>query len=123
MGFLGRGIFDVEMGRFDAAMALEPRGEAALEHSADDQRAFGRIGRDASLDHLLDLRHQASRISHVRHRGQQELGGDGRLLALNTGGKAIVPDRAIQREQRGPQPIVVLDEVGGGGFGQSMELS
>src|ERR1700728_2744075 len=68
-----RAIRDVEMWRLQAAVSGDFGVEAAFENSADDLRAFDRVGGHARCEHFLDLRSQRGRVRDVGRRREEEL--------------------------------------------------
>ena len=61
-----RAVLDIQMRCFQAAVPIDLRSQAAFEDAAHQQRPLHRIRRLSTLEHLLDLAHQASGIGNVR---------------------------------------------------------
>src|SRR2546423_499229 len=99
------------MGRLEALLAFQSGREATLQHSTNDERAFYRIRRLACREELLDLAHQACRVSHVRRRRKEELRRLDTRNRLDLGREVEILDRAVEHQQRRAEPVVMLDEV------------
>ena len=109
---LRRLIADAQVGRVERALALFLRFEAALEHAARQQRALDGVRSSARLEHLLDLVHQACRVSDVGVRRQEKLRRHDSRLTTQPGGEGVIADCAVEHEQGRAGAVGVVDEIG-----------
>src|SRR5947209_11346005 len=83
----GSPVFNAQVRRLQAPVAIPAGGEAALQDAADEQGALGGIGSLAGGEHRINVGDEAGGVGDVRSRCEEELGGDGLRDTLEARGE------------------------------------